>query len=336
LIALDVLLSGDKNREPSVWAGGSCGNVMTILSYFGWSSYPIAMLGRDPPSKLILTDMKKWGVHTDFLQISRENDTPIVLERLTNNNRFSQHNFEFRCPYCGASFPRNKQMPEAFARQTESRLPKAQVFYYDRASRATLQLAKFLRSSGALIVFEPYRDGRERLFRECLNAAHIVKYSHEQVETRLFLKHALLEIQTLGAEGLRYRTKRSNGNWKTMPAFKPANTIDSAGAGDWCTAGLLHAVAQNGLPGFSTASAGQIDEALAFAQGLAALCCQYEGPRGLMYVLQKSRLKTSIKKLVDGSEPIWKTPLSSSPRTRSGFRYICSSCQGNGKPVNMA
>ena len=36
LVALDVVINSDVHRPPRLWAGGTCGNVLTILSYLGW------------------------------------------------------------------------------------------------------------------------------------------------------------------------------------------------------------------------------------------------------------------------------------------------------------
>ena len=55
LIALDVIYTTDK--KPNFLAGGSCGNVLTILSYLGWKSLPIARLGNDAEGKRIVEDL---------------------------------------------------------------------------------------------------------------------------------------------------------------------------------------------------------------------------------------------------------------------------------------
>lgn len=66
LIALDAIYA-ESSKRPRFLAGGSCGNVLTILSYLGWKSYPIARLGNDHEGSRILEDMMKWGVNTKFV-----------------------------------------------------------------------------------------------------------------------------------------------------------------------------------------------------------------------------------------------------------------------------
>ena len=47
LVVLDVVMNGNPHSRSKVWAGGSCGNVLTILSYLGWNAFPITRLGND-------------------------------------------------------------------------------------------------------------------------------------------------------------------------------------------------------------------------------------------------------------------------------------------------
>ena len=44
LVALDIVIGSDANESAYHWAGGTCGNVLTILSYLNWTSFPIARL----------------------------------------------------------------------------------------------------------------------------------------------------------------------------------------------------------------------------------------------------------------------------------------------------
>jgi len=81
LIALDVIYD-NKKTKPNFLAGGSCGNVLTILSYLDWQSYPIARLGNDPEGKRIIEDMKKWKVNTKFIEQESGTHSPRIIERI--------------------------------------------------------------------------------------------------------------------------------------------------------------------------------------------------------------------------------------------------------------
>jgi len=50
LIALDLIVSPESSSSFQAHAGGTCGNVLTVLAYLGWASYPVARLGDDAAS----------------------------------------------------------------------------------------------------------------------------------------------------------------------------------------------------------------------------------------------------------------------------------------------
>lgn len=42
LVALDVVFNEKQDEPIGRWAGGTCGNVLSILSWLGWSAWPIS------------------------------------------------------------------------------------------------------------------------------------------------------------------------------------------------------------------------------------------------------------------------------------------------------
>jgi hypothetical protein len=333
LIALDVLINGTTDGLLRLWAGGSCGNVLTILSYLGWQSFPIADLGVDNASETILNDMRRWNVNTNFIHRSRRAVTPIIIERLSNNGNSGVHEFKFKCPVCGSFLPRNKPLPYERAQKIAGKVPVASVFYFDRVSSAAVELAKLQRSKGALIVFEPCKLSKMRLFKESLEIAHIVKYSRDQIHVAGLGRGPFLEIQTLGNEGLKYRFERINGKcheWKKMSAFQVSKLNDAAGAGDWCTAGIIHVAGQDGAHGLAERSPQEIEEALKFGQILAAMKCSCEGARGLMYTLGKGELQSIAYRLMKGENIDWNPSEIVYESEKDILRNVCPSCAVNG------
>lgn len=331
LIALDVVINEKNEKLPILWAGGSCGNIMTILAYLGWSSYPIAYIGNDFASKIIIQDMTMWGVKTDFIISDKTVSTPIVIERINHNNTKSTHEFKFKCPYCGSSLPRSRPLPRKIAMKIMRKLPTSKVFYFDRVSRTAVKFAKEQRSFGALVVFEPHTVSKERLFKESLEIAHVVKYSADQIDNIRLKNNVQLEVQTLGAKGLRYHFRKSDGKkhrWKRMQAFKPSKMVDTAGAGDWCTAGIIHILGQNGFEQFSRATEEDIENALRFGQRLAASNCMYEGARGIMYNNNRSGSKFMFHNLSTQKKPKERRGSSFLENERNFLGYLCPSCEG--------
>ncbi|RLI77255.1 carbohydrate kinase [Archaeoglobales archaeon] len=304
LIALDVVFGRDNIRR--VWAGGSCGNVLTILRYLGWQSYPIANLKNDEAARIICDDLSYWGVNTDLVVCSENGRTPIIVEKIGNNGG---HKFMFKCPYSGLSLPKYKPIDVKHAKNVISQMgDKPSVFYFDRVSKATIELAKEFTKRGAVIVFEPSTIKNKKLFQEALGLCHILKYSSQQLSKLRKIGSRpipILEIETLGSKGLRYRVKidSKSSEWKFMESYKLGPIKDTAGAGDWCTAGILQTLCQNGMVGFRELLTSQyLEFGLKFGQALAAFNCMFEGARGSMYFVSKDYLLDIIHKIMaDGT-----------------------------------
>lgn len=180
------------------------------------------------------------------------------------------------------------------------KLPNASVFYLDRLAPAVLKLAEYYSKRGALIVLEPANISSIKLFTKRLKICHILKYNkgtlnglEELVESSI----PPLEIETLGSDGLRYRFKNGSANvseWSHLKTYDVGEIKDTAGAGDWCTAGLIHVLGQYGSNGFFKLGRQDYIKALKFSQALAAFGCKFEGPRGGMYLLKKDEFIKNI------------------------------------------
>ena len=105
LLALDIVMTPDE-RPAHTYAGGTCGNVLTILSYLGWESYPIARLNGDPMSARVLKDLSRWNVRTELATLQPQSPAPVIIEWLgVTKGGGARHRFSFACPKCGANLP---------------------------------------------------------------------------------------------------------------------------------------------------------------------------------------------------------------------------------------
>jgi sugar/nucleoside kinase (ribokinase family) len=299
LIALDVIMV--PNNSEKMWTGGSCGNVLTILNWLDWQSYPIANLKNDKPADIIYRDLDYWKIELNFIIRNENGRTPIIIEKLKNNGI---HKFTFKCPIRGTSLPRYKPISvgdvNGIVLQEEHR---PSVFYFDRVSKSAIALAREFADRGTIVVFEPCSVRNKELFHEALDICHILKYSREQ--RKIFRKinsrpMPILEIETLGSEGLRYRADFGSINpvWETMKAYELKRIVDTAGAGDWCTAGIIHSLCHGGLDGFEKLSSDKLKSGLRFGQALAAFNCLFEGARGAMYLLSRDKFEKIILEIL--------------------------------------
>ena len=82
LIALDLVLGLNPLSPVRSWAGGTCGNVLSILAYLGWDAFPIARMNGDAASERVKADLAHWGVHLDFANCGPAAHTPIIIQEI--------------------------------------------------------------------------------------------------------------------------------------------------------------------------------------------------------------------------------------------------------------
>ena len=286
-IALDILYAGGEDWRVRQRAGGTCGNVLAILSFLGLQSFPIARLGTDRAADLILSDLQSVGVDCQFVHRDPCARTPRVVEFLPKKPG-GPHRFAFICPKCQRRFPRRSE-PTLDMAQRSIQAVNPGVFFFDRADSTTINLAVSCRERGSLVVFEPDSFVENSNFVDALQVSDVVKYSIQRtaqsLETRLPPSdiRPRLVVETMDGGGLRYSI-RSQGlsdlSWRHQEPYFVETPADQAGAGDWCSAGLIsHLLANRPSHQWQERT---IRRALAFGQALAAASILFEGPRGYM------------------------------------------------------
>lgn len=283
LICLDVLIWDGQRVPISYYVGGTCGNVMMILSYMGWDTYPIARLDGTKDGVRVLDDMKKHRVHTDFVS-TQDGKTPVIVQRnFINKDGIPTHKFESR-NNIGRFYLDFKSLTLKQANGVIERIdfvPK--VFFFDRVSPAILRLAELFKEKGSVIFFEPSsRGGDVKRFNQCVEVADVIKFSDQRIkDVEQFESYKdKLFIQTQGAKGLSYRL---NSGWKHLEPVANDKVVDTAGAGDWTAAALINNLFKNKVMfGICNLLESDLETALNEAQKVGAESCSYEGARGMM------------------------------------------------------
>lgn len=307
LIALDLVIGPDPETPVRAWAGGSCGNVLSILAFLGWEAYPIARMNGDPASVRVRSDMAQWGVHLDWASCAPTTHTPIIVQEIRwGRDGQPKHRFSWACPHCGQWLPAFKAVTLDAVEAVKPALAEASVFFLDRVSRATLNLASEASARGAVVVFEPSGKAPGKLMDEAVALAHIVKYADERLTcidgVMASGSETLIEVRTLGEQGLQYRHRLVGGisDWLHLSAVRAPQLADTCGSGDWCTAGLIAKLAAGGQDDLRRTGARRIEAALRYGQALAAWNCGFEGARGGMYAVERGTLDEQIAQLLDG------------------------------------
>lgn len=283
LACLDVM---DANSDdlPKLSTGGFP-NALIILKQWGWHSIPIVDLGRDRAGDYVLEEFRNWKLDLRYTRQIQDLQTPIyVLCHLDGGHLYAKN-----CPYCQTPFPLYAPISPQRVDEIRDSLPNAvDVFYFDKVSQAAIQLAQLCKERSALVVFEPNRIDDEELFRQSVVMADIVKYSRERREGVQAITEPIpipLEIETAGAEGLRYRTAHSNhrSEWRFMPPVPAPDFVDAAGAGDWLTASLIDRLAGRGDFLSRIHDNKWLEAAFIDGQTASAYNCRFPGARGSLY-----------------------------------------------------
>lgn len=297
--ALDIVFGID-DPAPRFYAGGTSGNVSAGLAFLGWNVVGIGRLAHDVGGEFVRRDLARWGVNTEHLGLEPVAATPIVLEKISlSKNGVPKHRFLWNCPDCSSYFPPYKAVLGTQVEQVQKAVDQTDVFFADRVSRSTVALAAQCRKNGGVVFFEPSAAGDPKLFREMLGLCDVLKYSAQRARSfsELLRDHnAFLEIETLGEDGLRFRTGRASTSWNSVPAFE-VKIKDTAGCGDWTTVGLISRLLSGGKRALEKSKKREITSALEAAQAIAALNCQFEGPRGAMYHLTRARFQEAVDSL---------------------------------------
>jgi len=322
LISLDVIVDEAANTA-NAHAGGTCGNVLTILGYLGWRSIPLARLTKDTACSLVQSDLNRWGIETDYLSLGPSTPTPVIVE-LLNNRR---HRFLLACPSCGAYLPSHRPITLDMARALETELHAPTVFFFDRVSPAAIYLAEQAQKSGTLVVFEPASIGDLGLLRRALAVTDILKVSADRNLHAAFdaAPESPMVIETCGESGLRYRT--GGRRWRNLGAFPTIGAVlDTAGAGDWCTAGILFRLESMGVRREDLSNHAALYDAISFGQALGAWTCGFVGPRGGMYEKTLPEFWRAIRKLLKGRIPRVTFPTPHDSDTTETVEPVCAQC----------
>lgn len=256
-------------------AGGTAGNVAANLAWLGRRAGLLARIGDDYAGEFLRADLSEAGVETMHVYRSADVETPILIQRLTD----SGPKYLFSCPVCSYKFASHRPATREQAEEAAAAAPR--ILFVDRASKASLDLMVRVKARGGIVVFEPNGPGRLNLTAEAIALADILKVSEDRVRSLGSLLHSTpakqVHVRTRGGQGLDFRIGESA--WHVRRARR-ARVNDSAGAGDWVTAGLLAHLAED--PRLSYRN---ISDGLSLGQGLAALSCAFVGARGMNRVL---------------------------------------------------
>ena len=262
--------------------GGTCGNVMCLLSNFGFEAYPQANLDDSFEGKKIAEDLERYGCDMRFVTNTPDGGTTLL--RVTHKrNPDGSPKISVRAGSPGGSrFPRRKflrardQAPAFVDALTSEFIPD--FYFFDSPAAGHRYVARELRTMGTTVYFEPSSISTKADL-ECVSLSDIVKFSEEDVPDSSFADafNDKLFVQTLGKDGLRFKLR--DGEWKTLPGIPNDNVIDTEGAGDCTTAAIIYGIVRTGKP-FEVLNEEDVESILMEAQRFASEKVSYLGSKG--------------------------------------------------------
>lgn len=263
--------------------GGTCGNVMCILSWLGWKTTPQVSLDDSDEGLKMAHDLARYGCDCRYVTNTPEGGTTLL--RCTHKkDAEGRKSIAFRAGSPGGSrFPKHHYLrardeAPAFLEGLEE---APGVYFFDDPAAGHRLIARTLRARGSLVYFEPSAI-KTNADLDAVSASDIIKFSGENVPDTSFSDRFddKLFIQTLGADGLRFRLR--GGSWIQLPPAECVDVVDWEGAGDWTTSAFLAKLAAIGKA-FADLTEADVTLALKAAQAVAAKSVQYLSSKGLIH-----------------------------------------------------
>jgi fructokinase len=266
---VDAMAQGHLRAAP----GGTAFNVARALRSFGWSTAFVGTVGDDPAGRFLKGEAGDAGIDVEWLELDPTWTTPVIVQEELRGD----HVWRFKCPICGAPFAKHRPAATSVALEVlrDSDIPD--VFFFDRATLFTLTLAERWSLEGSFIMFEPAGRGRPQLFERAVAVADLIKFSSERgaAFTDLIAERQALTIETRGDRGARFRLPAKT-SWHNLAAEILPILVDSAGAGDWTSAGILNYLVESRGAG-KKLNLESANAALRAGQHEGALACGWEG-----------------------------------------------------------
>lgn len=263
--------------------GGTCGNVMCMLSRMGWNARPVACLDDSPEGMKIAGDLASFGCDCRYVTNLPTGGTTIL--RCTHKrDQDGGRRMSVRAGSPGGSrFPKRHflrirdEVPDLMEKVDD--VPA--VYFFDDPAAGNRMMARAFGERGALVWFEPSRIATSADL-DAVRASDIIKFSDENVPDVSFTDAFpdKVFIQTLGPKGARIRF--NGGPWQVV-AGEPLDqeaVVDTEGAGDTFTSAFLDALAERLGEGFEGIDIATVLAAASYAQETAAKSVCYLGSKG--------------------------------------------------------
>ena len=303
LVCLDIIKTEESVRYIN---GGSCGNVISALSFLGFESSVITRNYMDKAGEVVKANLTQVGVK-QFKTDNKPSITPRIIENLISDSEgaYIDHKFLFECPECNKKLPSFKSFTEKAIRPLVKVTNNFNVFYSDRSSPGINYLRNIFKGRGDWTIYEPDNARNFSTFINSSLNSSIVKFSDERISFHIANKlreiavkgSTLLIVQTKGKNGLIFSYRKRDqkmSKWIHLDSQPIPNFVDAAGAGDWCTAGLIIGLTNKTSKAKNCFIKEELISVLQYGQALSAISCAFAGSQGLIYADDKTKKQNNL------------------------------------------
>ena len=285
LICIDIVNDGLTRK---IMNGGSCANVISVLSQTGYDCTVIREKYSGDLDKFLSNTLKSLGVMEICYRDTRSS-VPRIIEALSNTH----HEFYTVCPCCGRKILNLKMPSFAESEVLFPQMEETDVFYCDRTSDGLRNIMAKVRLLGGMVFYEPNSARNLEALLQTVVLSDVVKFSKQQIPLSIAEKIRTLEnvkliIYTDGSKGLSFSCRLSDGqmsSWVSLPSDFNGPVVDSSGAGDWLSAGFLSELLKSGKtnPCEMLNSIEEVSRLLTIGMRYSKLCCAAIGAQGFFY-----------------------------------------------------
>ena len=296
-MALDIIIKrhypqgfevGKRNKfEDEVMkecVGNTCGNVATMLPYFGVQTFPIGHFDLSEKGRKITSDLKRYGASTRFVKNTANGGTTLFECTHKRDMATGKNVRGYRQYSPGSRFPKRKflrgrdEAPEFLA--TLDFTPD--VYFFDIPESGFRVLAGGFREKGVLVYFEPEGKDDHSKLMDAISKSDIIKFSDERFPDVSFCQEFSdkLFIQTMGSKGIRFSLR--GGEWQTVAPVPNDNVVDTEGAGDWTTAQFIACLCDKNLLSLDKMNDSNVRECLEKACATASRSVSYLSSKGMI------------------------------------------------------
>lgn len=292
LVCVDIVHDRSSTK---IMNGGSCANVLSVLSQVGYDCSVLREKYSDPLESFLSSTLTTLRVKQIFYKDSRTS-VPRIIEDISG----ADHSFYTVCPICGKKILTLRLPTKEDVVSVTEAVGNADVFYCDRSSSGLKHLMGIAHTHGSIVFYEPNSSRNLNSLLETALLSDIIKFSKDRVpmgiaeRIRKSNSHVKLIISTDGAKGLTFSHRRENGEmspWITIPSSFSGPIVDSSGAGDWLTAGFLSELLakREDLSLEKLYNDDVISKTMISGMKYSQLCCAAIGAQGFFYTPEYSK-----------------------------------------------